>query len=438
MLGRGVKRKWSCLEELEAEVVAEATITEEKEQSGKDGQEDEAGLLIDPSKSVMSHLQQRQRVLGLCLEKLQRYQAGMELSLRRSVLLINTLRQIQEEIRSDGVGTCTSDSRLSISGVHADDSCLLRDDFREDVPVTCPGCAEGDGESLSLSPPLSPEFPSQEAIDFPDQQKSLPAAAISTFSDAVNAMGYLSDLALDDIFEDIDTSMYETSDLPSAWAAGSLWPVSVSLWPDEDVKLRSSSHSSTGSLQSCLVDLNDLDHIMEILVKSWSPRWTSEHFLSFFLGAAPAELGLTNSFWWTLSFFFSFSFNGLSDSLAENFSQGWASLRWNETLILICTCLLWGPSYAPMLVPQEIWNIYYNRWRITFRASYKVRHPWYNSFALFLIVISPKLLLTGKVKIENLTQFVSWAKMERNYFCLCILFNFFLVFLCWGFGLSEK
>uniref|UniRef100_A0A3Q0T3Z4 Si:dkey-177p2.6 n=1 Tax=Amphilophus citrinellus TaxID=61819 RepID=A0A3Q0T3Z4_AMPCI len=224
MLGRGVKRKWSCLED---------------------------------------HLQQRQRVLGLCLEKLQRYQAGMELSLRRSVLLINTLRQIQEEMRRDGVGTCTSDSRLN--GIHAD-SCLLRDNFGENVPVTCPGCAEGDEESLS--PPLSPEFPSQEATSLTDQQKSLPAATISTFSDAVNAMGYLSDLALDDIFEDIDTSMYETSDLPSAWAAGSLWPVSVSLWPDEDVKLRSSSHSSAGSLQSCLMDLNELDHIMEILVKS--------------------------------------------------------------------------------------------------------------------------------------------------------------------------
>ncbi|XP_030575248.1 cell division cycle-associated protein 4-like isoform X2 [Archocentrus centrarchus] len=263
MLGRGVKRKWSCLEELEAEVAAEAALTEEKEQNGKDGNEDEAGLLVDPSKSDMSHLQQRQRVLGLCLEKLQRYQAGMELSLRRSVLLINTLRQIQEEMRRDGVGTCTSDSRLN--GIHAD-SCLLRDNFGEDVPVTCPGCAEGDEESLS--PPLSPEFPSQEATSLTDQQKSLPAATISTFSDAVNAMGYLSDLALDDIFEDIDTSMYETSDLPSAWAAGSLWPVSVSLWPDEDVKLRSSSHSSAGSLQSCLMDLNELDHIMEILVKS--------------------------------------------------------------------------------------------------------------------------------------------------------------------------
>ncbi|XP_028250484.1 SERTA domain-containing protein 3-like isoform X2 [Parambassis ranga] len=261
MLGRGVKRKWSCLEELEAEGLPDAA--EEKQQSASDESAesgDEAGLL--PPRSDMSHLQQRQLVLGLCLEKLQRYQAGMELSLRRSVLLINTLRQIQEEMRSDGVGTCTSD--VLLNGVHPD-SCLLRDDFREeDMPVTCPGCAEGDAESLS--PPLSPEFPSPEAAG--DQQKPPPAATVSTFSDAVNAMGYLSDLALDDIFEDIDTSMYETSDLPSAWSAGSLWPVSVSLWPDEDVKMRPGSHSSAGSLQSCLTDLNELDHIMEILVKS--------------------------------------------------------------------------------------------------------------------------------------------------------------------------
>lgn len=264
MLGRGVKRKWSCLEELEAEVVPDAAVVEEKEQNvGEEGEdrEDDGGLAAGPSKSDMSHLQQRQRVLGLCLEKLQRYQAGMELSLRRSVLLINTLRQIQEEMRSDGAGACTPD--VLLNGVHPD-SCLLRDDFREDMPVTCPGCAEGDGERPSPSPSLSPEFPSQEATSSADQQKPLP----NTFSDAVNAMGYLSDLALDDIFEDIDTSMYETSDLPSAWAAGSLWPVSVSLWSDEDVKLRSPSHSSAGSLQSCLMDLNELDHIMEILVKS--------------------------------------------------------------------------------------------------------------------------------------------------------------------------
>ncbi|XP_069577528.1 cell division cycle-associated protein 4-like [Brachyistius frenatus] len=267
MLGRGVKRKWSCLEELEAEGLPDAAaVTQDKQQHGEEGREDEGGLLVGPSKSDASHLQQRQLVLGLCLEKLQRYQAGMELSLRRSVLLINTLRQIQEEMRSDGAGACASD--VLLNGVHPD-SRLLRDDFGEDLPVTCPGCAEGDGDGdLSLSPPPSPDFPSQEADSSPDQQKPPPAATVNTFSDAVNAMGYLSDLALDDIFEDIDTSMYETSDLPSAWAAGSLCPVSVSLWPDEDAKLRPSGHSSAGSLQSCLMDLNELDHIMEILVKS--------------------------------------------------------------------------------------------------------------------------------------------------------------------------
>lgn len=259
MLGRGVKRKWSCLEELEAEKLPAAA---EKEKNGEEDGEDEGVVVVGPSKSDMSHLQQRQRVLGLCLEKLQ---AGMELSLRRSVLLINTLRQIQEDMQSDGVGACRSEA---LHGGVRPDSCLLRDDFREDMPVTCPGCAEDDGDNLSLSPPLSPVFPSQEANSSPDPQKSLPAATINAFSDAVNAMGYLSDLALDDIFEDIDTSMYETSDLPSAWATGSLWPVSVSLWADEDVKMRSSGHSSAGSLQSCLMDLNELDHIMEILVKS--------------------------------------------------------------------------------------------------------------------------------------------------------------------------
>ncbi|XP_019962231.2 SERTA domain-containing protein 3-like [Paralichthys olivaceus] len=257
MLGRGVKRKWSCLEELEVEVVP-AAVTEEKEQRG------EVELIVAPSKSETNHLQQRQLVLGLCLEKLQRYQAGMELSLRRSVLLINTLRQIQEDIQSDGAGACSPDALHS--GVHPD-SRLLRDDFREDTPVTCPGCAEGDGDDLPLTPPLSPEFPSQEANSSTDQQKP-PTATIGAFSDAVNAMGYLSDLTLDNIFEDIDTSMYETSDLPSAWATGSLWPVSVTMWADEDVKMRSPGHGSPGSLQSCLMDLNELDHIMEILVKS--------------------------------------------------------------------------------------------------------------------------------------------------------------------------
>lgn len=241
MLGRGVKRKWSCLQELEVEVEVEtlpaaAAAGKEKNEEGR--QPDTGGFLIAASsKAEASHLQQqRQRVLGLCLQKLQHYQAGVELSLRRSVLLINTLRQIQADMHSDR---------------------------EEGVALTCPGCADADGDD----PPSSPQPPPQEA----DPPKAFPATAIAAFSDAVGAVGYLGDLALDDIFEDIDTSMFESSDLPLAWPSGPSWPVSVSLWTDEDVKVRSAGHGSGpggGGLQSCLMDLNELDHIMEILVNS--------------------------------------------------------------------------------------------------------------------------------------------------------------------------
>ncbi|CAF92768.1 unnamed protein product, partial [Tetraodon nigroviridis] len=220
MLGRGVKRKWSCLED---EALPAAG---DKERSEPDG------FLLGPPSSVSW-------LLGLCLEKLQHYQTGVGLSLRRSVLLINTLRQIQEEIQSDGMGTCAPE--ILGAGVQTD-SCPLR----QDLPVTCPG-----------------RQPARRS----SRKHTRPQAA-TLFGDAANAVGYLSDLALDDIFEDIDTSMYESSDLPSAWVAGSLWPVSISLWADEDLKVCSGSHASAGSLQSCRMDLNELDQIMEILVNS--------------------------------------------------------------------------------------------------------------------------------------------------------------------------
>ncbi|XP_017295052.1 cell division cycle-associated protein 4 isoform X2 [Kryptolebias marmoratus] len=254
MLGRGVKRKRSCLEELDAEVLPDAPRKVDKKQD-VDGDRDRG------DRSDMSRLQQRQVVLSLCLKKLQDYQAGMELSLRRSVLLVNTLRQIQDEMQSDRTGS----PDLHLHSINPD-SCLLRDDFREDLLVTCPGCAVGNAEGLS--PSLFPEFPSQEANGSSEQHKPLSSPSCSAVSDATNATGYLSDLALDDIFEDIDTSMYETSDLPSACAAGSLWPISVSLWPDENMKPFCPTHASGGGLQSCLMDLNELDHIIEILVKS--------------------------------------------------------------------------------------------------------------------------------------------------------------------------
>ncbi|XP_068194383.1 SERTA domain-containing protein 3-like [Antennarius striatus] len=200
MLGRGVKRRRSYVEELEGGGVPAAN----KKKSAMEGPGGGGALA-----------QQRQRVLGLCLEKLQPYCGGAGLSLRRSVLLVNTLRQLQEDMQSDP-------PRLLL---------------------TCPGCAEAP--------------PPQERPAPPDQQRAPPATGV--FSDGDPPLGDLSDLALDDVFRDIDTSMYDTLDTPPLWAAASLWPI-VSLWADEDVRV--------GGLPSRLMDLNELDHILEVLVQA--------------------------------------------------------------------------------------------------------------------------------------------------------------------------
>jgi len=177
MLGRGVKRKWSCLQE------AEPPPSAEKESPGADGE----GRGYD---SPAGRLQQRQRVLGLCVEKLR----GVELGLRRSVLLANTLRQIQEDMLSER-------GRRGGAATWRGEAATWRGEA-----ATGPGEANAPG-GCDLGPDV-------------------------------------------DVFEDIDTSMFDPADL---------WPVSVAMWADEDAKRR--------PVQSCM-DLNELDHIMEILVRS--------------------------------------------------------------------------------------------------------------------------------------------------------------------------
>ncbi|XP_016384789.1 cell division cycle-associated protein 4-like [Sinocyclocheilus rhinocerous] len=208
MLGRGVKRKLSTCE--------------------------------DPAQDL-PYPQQRQLVLDLCLDKLQSCQRRAEPSLHRSVLLANTLRQIQQEMRREGE-TC--------------------------VPLDCPP---------PLTGALSPSFPLMTAEDEEVQlcgtenETLLPSLAgeddtrssdLLFSSEITNSTSYLTDLPLDDIFEDIDTSMYDDSDI-SVLA----FPAQRSSGVDDGLKTVSCC-TSNSSLQLCLSDINDLDHIIEILVRS--------------------------------------------------------------------------------------------------------------------------------------------------------------------------
>lgn len=191
--------------------------------------------------------QQRQLVLDLCLDKLQNCQRHAEPSLHRSVLLANTLRQIQEEMRLEGGDALppTSPSPFPpptprhIPELPPDSSPLLSG------PLSTSSSALGeDAEDCVESRPPSPERSAEADSKMPD-------SLFGTF-EITNSTNYLTDLQLDDIFEDIDTSMYDSSEIS----------VLAFSTPRED------GLKNLSNLQLCLADLSDLDYIMDILVRS--------------------------------------------------------------------------------------------------------------------------------------------------------------------------
>ncbi|XP_030628584.1 SERTA domain-containing protein 2 [Chanos chanos] len=237
MLGRGVKRKLSDCD--------------------------------DPALGL-PYPQQRQLVLDLCLDKLQSCQRRAEPSLHRSVLLANTLRQIQQEMRQEG-GTTLPSATLAPSLPHAPTPRHVPD--LPPVSLDCPPLLSTLDFSASASVSLNKEeeelgrTESETLGPAPSDDDSRSSDSLFGSFEITNSTSYLTDLALDDIFEDIDTSMYDASDisvLAFPTLRGSSAPTSVG----EDGLKPLSSCTSNSSLQLCLTDLNDLDHIMEILVRS--------------------------------------------------------------------------------------------------------------------------------------------------------------------------
>ncbi|XP_028809122.1 SERTA domain-containing protein 2 isoform X2 [Denticeps clupeoides] len=185
---------------------------------------------------------QRQLVMDLCLDKLQSCHRRSEPSLHRSVLLANTLRQLQQEMRQEGGGLSPT------------------------LAAACPAHA------APATPRHTPDLPPVPS-DCVLAEEALPSLTschdlIFGSFEITNSTSYLTDLAPDDIFDDIDTSMYDPSDF-SVLAFPSLRVGSGAPSTNGEEGLKTfSSCSPSSALQHRLSDLNDLDQIMEILVRS--------------------------------------------------------------------------------------------------------------------------------------------------------------------------
>ncbi|XP_036393143.1 SERTA domain-containing protein 3 [Megalops cyprinoides] len=273
-------------------------------------------LLDPPEGGSVVYESQRQSVLDISLDKFQHSQMMVEPSLRRSVLIANTLRQIQEEIRLEGA------TLAQVRAPHRAAPAVPEPCPREEAPPTRPPPASrpqsvedaGDDwmalsseEDFSLSSAISsilkdldmvidggsthspqapPRTPLGSIENLPGdagpklQQQELVAGAwradrctegcrppegavFGSFE--VMRSSYLRDVALDDLFLDIDTSVYERETSPQGARTVS------SAAGDELLKYLpalSSPAASPFSLSQNVRDLNELEHIMEILVGS--------------------------------------------------------------------------------------------------------------------------------------------------------------------------
>lgn len=283
MLGRGLKRKLNDYEETMAGVSS----------------------AFDSSRNLPYPLK-RQLVLNVCLAKLQTYKMLVEPNLHRSVLIANTVRQIQEEMRQEtsqqvihmcsGLSTCPSSCmEMDLFGMPSHFLPAMNQQESNAEPRSVEGPIENnllmvsDNDMSSaissilkdldfmedVSPPtylagsVDDQFKTTETpcLRLEDDRQDLKGVECAFGSFEIsNSTSYLKDLAIDDIFEDIDTSMYDSDfDCPSL-----IPPRASTVATTEEVlkTFPSCNSSSANNIPVCRSDVNDLDHIMEILVGS--------------------------------------------------------------------------------------------------------------------------------------------------------------------------
>ncbi|XP_067102528.1 SERTA domain-containing protein 3 [Osmerus mordax] len=255
---------------------------------------------------------QRQSVLDISLVKYQHGQELVEPSLRRSVLIANTLRQVTQETKrpvevvlkatpvSPTAPSSTTESlpsRVSVANCHS----RVEEDW---VAMTAEPDFSMSGAISSIlkeldttldgvfGPQSGPRLPlrSLENLSGPGQgvwegrraEVSRGWEGVNWGTAEVMASGYLQDVTLDDIFQDIDTSTLEKEmgalgvRAPSSTSSSSF----SSSCPFSQELLRClpslassspffpSSSSSLFSHNQSPRELSELDHLMEILVES--------------------------------------------------------------------------------------------------------------------------------------------------------------------------
>ncbi|XP_038606720.1 cell division cycle-associated protein 4 isoform X2 [Tachyglossus aculeatus] len=238
-----------------------------------DGEDDVEGTLAG-FKTLPSYNLQRQSLLDMSLVKLQLCHMLVEPNLCRSVLIANTVRQIQEEMTQDGTWqmiNAQSTGQPSLDRLVSTDI-LCRSTKEQGEGKLVPGYGSftkdfEDIQSHDIISEISTVTSIQAARNPPSNvwEMESPQENRGNFQKSLDqifeTLENKTQNCVEDLFSDVDNSYYDLDTVLTGM-------MSNTKMGHCDVLESFSSPPTTNSNSNCKSDLNELDHIVEILVES--------------------------------------------------------------------------------------------------------------------------------------------------------------------------
>ncbi|XP_012404884.1 cell division cycle-associated protein 4 isoform X1 [Sarcophilus harrisii] len=239
-----------------------------------DGEEDIEGTLAG-FKSVPSYNLQRQSLLDMSLVKLQLCHMLVEPNLCRSVLIANTVRQIQEEMTQDGtwqVINAQNTGQASLDRlVSSDILCRSTKEQNEGKLVPSYSGFSKDFENTpsqdiisdlstvtSVQAPRNPQSNNVWEMENSQENRGNFQKSLDQIFETLENKNPNS---VEDLFSDVDNSYYDLDTVLTGM-------MNNTKMGHCDVLESFSSQTTTNSNSNCKSDINELDHIVEILVES--------------------------------------------------------------------------------------------------------------------------------------------------------------------------
>ncbi|XP_059230131.1 cell division cycle-associated protein 4 isoform X2 [Mustela nigripes] len=220
-----------------------------------------AGAQAMPSYSL-----QRQSLLDMSLVKLQLCHMLVEPNLCRSVLIANTVRQIQEEMTRDGTWRAVAPQaagRAPLDRLVATD--ILCRSVREQEGE-CPAPDMGDGQpdlvpGLAVAPAAQAPRSPQSSLWEGDSSRESRGGFQKSLDQIFETLESKTSGSVEELFADVDSSYYDLDAVLTGMVG------STSSGPGSGLQAFASAATSPPS-SSCRSDLGELDHAVEILVET--------------------------------------------------------------------------------------------------------------------------------------------------------------------------